>query len=72
VETSERARLFDELIAAVSAMRDFLDSHGEDVRLSAREMHTLERLTERCQRADDAVNRHVEQVIRRSTGRPRR
>ena len=60
------------MTAAVVAMHDFLEEHSGTTRLAAREMHALERLAERYDRAHDALSQEIERVVRRSTGRPRR
>jgi hypothetical protein len=72
VDVTDRSRVFDDLTTAMAELHDFLAGHPGSERLTAREMHTLERLAERYDRAHDALNQEIERVVRRSTGRPRR
>lgn len=63
--------LFAELTDAIAMLSGFFDTRT-DTALSASETRTLERLIDRYQRADAAVSQHVDRLIKRSTGRPRR
>jgi len=65
-------RLFDTLASATTELRAFLDDHDVDGPLDATTVRQLERLTERYQRADEAVDKHVEAILKRSTKRARR
>ena len=65
-------RLFDTLASAIDELRTFLNGRDADGLLDAAAVRQLERLTERYQRADDAVGKHVEAILKRSTKRARR
>ena len=67
----ERPDMFADLTDAAAALRTFLQDTEND-QLDAHELRILERLVESYQQADQAVSRHVEGVLKRSTGRPRR
>jgi hypothetical protein len=64
--------LFDTLASATAELRAFLEGRDPDGPLDAAAVRQLERLTERYQRADEAVDKHVEAILKRSTKRARR
>jgi len=65
-------RLFDTMASATTELRAFLDARDLDGPLDATAVRQLERLTERYQRAAEAVDKDVEAILKRSTKRARR
>jgi len=64
--------LMDDLEAAISSLRAQMDAHDPAAPMAARERHDLEAALDRYDEATDALERHVDGLLRRSAPRPRR